>query len=135
MILMKREFIKYLFVGGSGVVVDLASLILIKEVFGITPYIAVVINQALVVGYSYGLHRLWTFQSTHMAHREMLRYIAVYVFNYVVAAASMYLFNEKLGYEYRLVRLATIACSVSWNFLLYKYWVFTAKIDKENSIT
>lgn len=121
---MKREFIKYIFVGGSGVLVDLGTLILIKEWFGVVPYVAVIINQALLIAYSYGLHRFWTFKSKRLAHTEMIRYTIVYIFNYIVAAATMYLFNEILGYEYRLVRLCTIAASVSWNFLLYKYWVF-----------
>jgi predicted neutral ceramidase superfamily lipid hydrolase len=44
--------------------------------------------------------------------------------DYLFSIAAMYVFNDRLGIDYRLVRIASIALAVSWNFFLYKYWVY-----------
>ena len=65
-----------------------------------------------------------------MAHREMVRFLILAGVNYLISVAWMYVFNEKFGINYLLVRLANVALAVAWNFLLYRFWVYVA--PKEN---
>lgn len=119
-----RQFIKYFIVGLTGFAIDLVSLVFIKEYLGFSAVLAVVINQIVVICITFLLQRRWTFRSKALAHQELVRYIMVFALNYVLAVGVMYVFAELLSYDYRLVRVVNIACSVSWNFLLYKVWVF-----------
>ncbi len=60
-----------------------------------------------------------------MPHKQVVRYLILAGWNYLFAIFTMYLISEVMGYDYRIVRLGTIAMAVSWNFFLYKYWVYT----------
>jgi putative flippase GtrA len=121
---LRREFTKYFIVGFSGLFLDMGTLILFKEVFGIVPVLAVVINQILLLTYNFTLNKYWSFRNREMPHKQLIRYLNLAVFNYLFSVATMYLFNQVLDYDYRLVRICTIAIMVSWNFFLYKYWVY-----------
>jgi len=124
---LRREFTKYFIVGISGLVIDMATLILFKEVFGWWPVIAVAVNQILLLSYNFLLNKYWSFKNTEMPHKQLVRYLTLAVLNYCFSVIIMYIFNHGLGFDYRIVRLVTIAVMVSWNFFLYKYWVY--KID------
>lgn len=121
---LRREFTKYFIVGFSGLLIDMGSLVLLKEVFGLWPVLAVIINQAFLLVYNFTLNKYWSFKNKGMPHRQIVRYLILAGFNYLFGVVAMYIFNHKLGFDYRLVRILTIALMVSWNFFLYKYWVY-----------
>lgn len=120
----RYQFMKYAVVGTSGFVIDMGSLILLKEVFGIRPVVAVVMNQAVLLVYNFTLNKYWSFQNREMAHWQAVRYGMLAAWNYFFAAAAMYLFNDQWGFDYRLVRLLSVVGMVSWNFVLYRQWVY-----------
>jgi len=123
---LRREFTKYFIVGFSGLFLDMGSLILLKEVFGIAPVVGVIINQIFLLAYNFTLNKYWSFGNRSMPHRQLVKYLSLSGFNYLFAVASMYVFNHIFEFDYRLVRIGTIAVMVSWNFFLYKYWVYTS---------
>lgn len=120
----KKELATYGLVGGSGVLLDLGLLIFLKEWGGFSAIRAVIFSQILVVFYSFFLQKYWTFGNTAIPHRQFVRFVIMYGANYLIAIATMAIFHDYVGFDYKLVRIGTIALSVSWNFLLYKYWVF-----------
>jgi len=121
---LKFEFSKYTAIGISAVILDMLSLMLFKEVFGWLPVVAVIVNQAFLLIYVFCLNKYWTFHDKNMPQRQVLRFLTLMSFNYVIAVLFMYIFNQQLEFDYRLVRMATIALAVSWNFLLYRNWVY-----------
>lgn len=121
---LRREFAKYFIIGIFGVVLDMSSMILFKEVFGWAPITAVIVNQAFLLVYVFLLNKYWSFRNKEMPHKQIARFLTLAGFNYLVSVFAMYIFNHKLEFDYRLVRLVTIALAVSWNFFLYKYWVY-----------
>lgn len=121
---VRFEFTKYFIIGFSGVFLDLLTLILFKEVFDIWPTLAVILNQAILVVYNFSLNKYWTFKNKTLPRKQFTRYMVLFAFNYLLAVSTMYIFSDKFGFDYRLVRVITIALSVSWNFFLYKYWVY-----------
>ncbi|HTX87023.1 MAG TPA: GtrA family protein [Candidatus Nanoarchaeia archaeon] len=121
---LRKQFVKYFIVGIGAVVLDMGSLIALKEYFKIAPVIAVFLNQILVWLFVFYLNKHWSFKAMSRTKRQMFRFSIVVAFDYLFSVVTMYIFNEKLKLDYRLVRLASIALAVSWNFFLYKYWVY-----------
>ena len=128
---LRREFAKYFIVGFSGLFLDMGSLILFTEKFGMLPVVAVVVNQSILMTYNFILNKYWSFKNKAMPHKQLVRYLTLAGFNYLFAVVTMYFFNHILNFDYRFVRIVTIATMVSWNFFLYKYWVYKA----ENSVS
>ena len=132
---LRREFAKYFIVGFSGLFVDIGTLILFKEVFGIIPTLAVVINQPLVLAYNFSLNKYWSFRNKEMPHRQIVRYITLAGWNYFFSFLTMLVFNQHFDFDYRAVRIFSIVIMVSWNFFLYKYWVYKNKTSKFEEIS
>jgi putative flippase GtrA len=118
------QFFKYFIVGISAVILDVGSLILIKTYLGISPVKAVILNQIIVLAFIFFMNKHWSFKEKGETRRQIFRFGIVVAFDYFFSVAAMYVFNTRLGFDYRLVRLASIALAVSWNFFLYKYWVY-----------
>lgn len=127
----RHAFMKYFIVGILGVILDLGTLTLFREQFGIAPYIAVILNQIILIVFNFTINKLWTFKNTAMPHTQLVRYLMLFVFNYALAVLFMFIFNEHMGIDYRLVRICTIVLAVGWNFFLYRHWVFC--INEEES--
>lgn len=118
------EFSKYFVIGISGVLIDISTLIFFKEVFGLVPVFAVIVNQLLILIYIFYLNKYWTFRNREMVRGQVVKFLVLASFNYLFSVLVMYGFNYILEFDYRLVRLSNIVLAVSWNFLLYKHWVF-----------
>jgi putative flippase GtrA len=123
---LRREFIKYAVIGGSGFVLDIGSLLLFKEIFGWLPVTSVIVSQAFLIIYIFYLNKYWTFRNKELPHKQAMRFLILAIFNYIFSVSVMYLFNQQYGFNYLIVRIFSIACMVSWNFFLYKYWVYKA---------
>lgn len=121
---IRHQFTKYFIVGFSGLFLDMATLIFFKEFFGLNATVAVVLNQILMLTYNFLLNKYWSFKNKEMPHKQIVRYLALVGFNYLFSISVMYYFNHILEFDYRLVRICTIAVMVLWNFVLYKYWVY-----------
>jgi len=121
---LRRQFVKYFVIGFSGVILDLATLFIFKEYFALRPVVAVVINQILIITYIFLLNKFWTFKAKGITRDQLVRFLLIAFANYIFAVIWMWFFNEILGYNYLLTRLANIIISVSWNFLIYKHWVY-----------
>ncbi len=120
----RYQFAKYFIVGISGVVIDMITLIFFKERLGFLPVFAVLSNQAIVLIYNFLLNKYWSFKNTEMPKKQLVRYLSLAAFNYVFSVITMLIFSDILNFDYRLVRISTIILAVSWNFLLYKHWVY-----------
>lgn len=123
-----KQFIKYLIVGTSGVLIDLGTLSFFAEILRLIPWMAVACSQIIVIGYNFCLNKYWSFRNKEMPHGQLVRYLSLAGANYVLGVGLMYLFNEVWGVQYLAVRVGTIALMVVWNFLLYKYWVFRENV-------
>lgn len=122
---VRHQFVKYFIVGFSGLFLDMGILIALREWIGWSAVFAVVVSQIVVLSYNFTLNKYWSFKNKSLPHRQFVRYAIVVGVNYVIGVAAMFVFHTKLGFDYRVVRLGTIAAMVSANFLLYKFWVYT----------
>ncbi|MCX6779828.1 MAG: GtrA family protein, partial [Candidatus Magasanikbacteria bacterium] len=84
--------------------------------------------------YIFNLNKRWAFKSGGQTHKEVQRYFILYIFNYIFAIVWMWVWHNHFGFEPKLVRLTNIILAVSWNFLLYKYFVYSDKSAPVNNL-
>ncbi len=121
---MRQQFMRYFVIGLGAVVLDVGSLYLLKQYLHLLPFVAVIINGIFTTSYVFLLNKYWAFKATGITHKQIIRFLVLAGANYGIAIVWMYIFNHKLGFNYLLVRVANIALSVAWNFMLYKHWVY-----------
>ncbi|MFB6226670.1 MAG: GtrA family protein [Candidatus Paceibacteria bacterium] len=115
---------KYFVVGVSGLFLDFAVFALFADVILITAWISEAIAKAVAIGYNFMLNKYWSFRSQKKVYKQLVRFLTLAGFNYIFAVVAMYIFNEVYGYHKYLIKVSTVAVMVSWNFFLYKYWVY-----------
>jgi len=120
----RDQFFRYFLTGISAFIFDMTTLFAFKELFNFTPVFAVILNQFIVVIYLFLVNKYFSFKAKGDGRQQFLKFFTVMLFNYLVAVVWMWFWNEQYGYNYLLVRIVNIALSVSWNFLLYKFWVY-----------
>lgn len=130
---LRRQFAKYFIVGISGFVLNLSLLILAKEILGISAVIATAVIGLFLMVFNFLLNKYWSFRDKTMPHKQIIRYIILSAGNYVFSVSAMYLLHDQFGWDYRLVNIGTVAVMVSWNFLLFKYWVYRVECQNPNS--
>lgn len=124
---VRRQFIRYFATGVSAVVLDIATLYILKEYFGMRPLMAVVINQIFLLNFVFFMNKYWSFKAQGTTAVQAVKFLCVACLNYSVAVAWMWFFNERVGINYLIARIMNIAVAVAWNFLLYRYFVYRAK--------
>lgn len=120
----RYQFIKYFLIGSSGFVLDMLTLIGLKEGLNLNPVLAVMINQLLTINYIFFLNKYWTFKAQGITKDQVIRFWILMLWNYSFAVVIMWIGNILLEINYIYVRILSIAVVVSWNFILYKHWVF-----------
>jgi putative flippase GtrA len=124
---LRQQFARYFIVGLTSFFLDMGSLIFLKESLHVAPFLAVIANQVFLLIFIFLMNKYWSFKNSAMTKQQILRFGIVVIFNYIFAVLAMYIFNHRLNFDYRLVRVGSIILSVSWNFFLYKYFVYVAK--------
>ncbi len=127
-----RQFVKFSFVGASGVLVNLAvfnaTLLLWRLAAGDTPHVAE--YTANLLGFivsvltNYYLNRRWTFRSTGAVGTELSKFFTVSVVAYVVNLGVFTLARHGLDLSENVSQLIAIACVMPINFVLNKLWSF-----------
>jgi len=126
------QFIKFCFVGGSGVIVNLAvfnlTLFVWHAVSGDTPTAAKYLGNALgfviSVLTNYYLNRRWTFRSSGAVASELPKFFIVSVVAYLVNLGIFTLCLSVLHLSANPSQLVAIACVLPINFVLNKLWSF-----------
>jgi putative flippase GtrA len=122
---LSRQLFYYLVVGGLTVVVDVGLLGLLHEVYGAPLGVATTVAFCTAVTVNFLLNRTamssggswgWT--------QHAFRYGSLVVANYVITLAVVTTAGRG-GDWYLVAKVAVVAVSTVWNFLLYRYWVFT----------
>ena len=124
---IRKEFTKYFIIGISAFLSDIGSLYILKEYLRLSPTLAVVINQPVIVIGVFLLNKHWSFKARGVTHLQMIKFLILAVFNYLFSVVWIYLLHDRFGVYYLYARTLNIALSVAWNFLLYKHWVYRSE--------
>lgn len=125
------KFIRYVFVGGSAVVVDFAVfeiLFLIVgaetdiNIFGYSILTEKIANTiAVIIGfiYSFVLNRNWAFKSKGNAVRQLILMVALLVLNAIVSSEAISYMGRVLGIPFTAAKLVMQAAVAVWNYFIY----------------
>jgi putative flippase GtrA len=131
----QRQVLRYLVIGGLSVVVDVGLLVLLRESFGAPIGVATTVAFGTSLMVNFVLNRTAMSPSgsrglTQHALRYALLVVANYVITLVVVTTAAH-----AGLPYLAAKLAVVAGSTVWNFLLYRHWVFTPPRSRPLSST
>ncbi|MHB8904218.1 MAG: GtrA family protein, partial [Patescibacteria group bacterium] len=86
----RKQFLRYFVTGVSAVILDILTLFLFKEYFGLRPVVAVILNQILMLNYVFFINKYWSFEEKSGVHsKQVLRFFILQAFNYIFAVFVM----------------------------------------------
>jgi putative flippase GtrA len=106
-------------VGFSGMAIDFGTTWLLKEKVRVNKYIANSTGFILAATSNYIWNRFWTFQSenTHIA-KEYFSFILISVAGLAINNFLLFLFNDKLKFNFYLSKLIATGFVTLWNFIM-----------------
>lgn len=132
-----HRFIHYFVAGSSAFVLDFVLLLVFKEFLKLKPTLAVAFSQAIVLIYVFCAHKFWSFKSSGNTTRQLKRFVLLLAGNYFFSIFWMWLWIEAVGITwplafgnhsidaaYLVARVFNVILATSWNFFLYKFWVY-----------
>ena len=113
------KFIKFCAVGFSGMVIDFGTTWLLKEKARVNKYIANSAGFILAATSNYIWNRLWTFQSeNNQIAFEYLSFIIISVIGLGINNLVVFLFSDKLKFNFYFSKLIAIGVVTLWNFIM-----------------
>jgi putative flippase GtrA len=112
---MLFKFLKFGFVGLSGMIIDFSITYLLKEKVKIHRYVSSSIGFTIAASSNYLLNRIWTFESSNS--KILLEYSSFLIISIIGLAINnlfLYLFEKRL--RFYLAKLFAIGVTMIWNF-------------------
>ena len=125
-----RELLSYLFFGVLTTVVNYVSYLLLAPFFGTTT-IPTAIAWVLSVAFAYLTNRRWVFRSQAKGAAAVLReagsFVGARLISGVIDVGIMWVFADRLGFNDKLVKLASNVGGVIFNYIASKLIIFRKK--------
>jgi putative flippase GtrA len=117
--------VRYAAAGGVSLALDVATLYALRTGLGV--HLVVATSIAYVVGLvtNFLINRYVVFPSEQTALSSGARYLSLVAFNYL-ATIALVSGLTLVSVPYLAAKFFAVACTMLWNFLAYKHWVFTA---------
>jgi len=117
--------VRYLVIGGGSVVIDVGLLYVLHSIVGVQLSIATTISFLTSLAFNFVCNRMTMAGSeTKQLLRHAYRYGLLVVANLLITVAVVTA-APRVGVPYVIAKLAVVAASTCWNFVLYRRWVFT----------
>lgn len=121
------KLIRFGLVGTSGVFVDFGVTWLCKEKLKLGKYVANSLGFICAVVSNYTLNRRWTFHNTDPAlFTQFGKFFLVSLVGLFLSNCLIYVFHERLRYNFYLSKAVAILIVMIWNFLANYYFTFRA---------
>lgn len=121
------KLIKFCVVGFSGMIVDFGLTWLCKEKLKFNKYVSNSIGFIVAATNNYIWNRLWTFGSVSQEiSREYLSFILISAVGLLLNNLFIYLFNDRLKWNFYLSKVFAIGLVTLWNFFLNYFVTFGA---------
>ncbi len=117
------QFLRYLMSGGGAAATEILAVHLLSMA-SVIPEISGPVSSIVGVVCAFLFHKYFAFQAHQNTGRQTIRYAILTVGNFVVQNAIFLLLVKAFGVHPTISKTVTIGCSVSWNFLLYKFFVY-----------
>lgn len=119
------KFLRFCIVGVSGTAIDFGLTWLCKEVFKIPKFIANAIGFVVAATNNYILNRIWTWGSTNdQVGVEYTKFFVVSLIGLGINTLILYIFNEKLKWNFYLSKVFATGVVMLWNFFANNFFTF-----------
>lgn len=124
-----ERFIKYLVVGGSGVLVNMGLLALITEVFGLFYLLSAAIAIEASILNNFLWNETWTFRDRRTSMPKSVisrigKFNMVSLLGLALNMGVLALFTEALGVYYLVSEIFGIMAATAFNFTVNKWWTW-----------
>ena len=127
-----KPFVKYCIVGGSGTILDVASLYFFVDFLSLPVMLGTFLSFVLAVTNNFILNKIWTFKNKSKNYKKLyVKFLIVSVIGLMITLGLMYIFVFLLSIWYIVAKLLTSAIVLVWNFLANKLWTFRIKSRKK----
>jgi putative flippase GtrA len=117
--------VRYLIIGGLSIVIDVILLYSLHSIVGVQLSIATAVAFLVSLIFNFLCNRMTMAGSeTEQLMRHAFRYGLLVAANLGITVAVV-TGAEHIGVPYLVAKLAVVAASTCWNFVLYRHWVFT----------
>ncbi len=117
------QFLKYLLSGGTAAFLELSSYQLMLMT-GLWYLGAATISSGVGLISAFILHKYFVFGKKENTRSQVIRYIILQGMNALAQIAFVFLFVEFFGIHEFMAKILGIGVVVSWNFFLYKLFVY-----------
>ncbi len=122
-----KQFIKYLFVGGSSFLLDYGLFLLFYKKIGVSEVYSNMLSVFISFWYNFLLNRFWTFGSKTTFLEQMIYYVALMLFNMLFSSWFIYIMYSRFSISPVIGKVIAMCLIVAWNFILYKTVIFKSK--------
>jgi len=125
----QRAFVRYLVVGGAAFVVEYSSFYVLFSVFNWAVWLANGVSFLLALLTSFACNRAWTFGAKTYSKRttqQLGLYITLAFINLLLTLGLVQIMVS-LGASAKLAKFTAMLITSAWNFLIYKFLIFTHK--------
>ena len=117
------RFVRFAFVGGSGVVVNMAALWLLHDQLGVVLDLASVLAISLAIVNNFLWNNFWTFRATGIQSRRLAQFVVVSLVGMAINYAVLKVLAGR-GIHYAPANLAGIMVATAWNFYANSRWTW-----------
>ncbi len=125
-----RRFVRFGLVGGTGVLVNLAVLVLLVELFGLAPLLAAAVATETAILSNFALNDAWTFRDARSGsrwHVRAARYNIYALGGLAISLAVLVVLTGWLGMHYLAANLVAIGVATSWIYVTNARWTWQAR--------
>ena len=122
---ISSKFVKFLLVGGSGVIVNEGLLAILTEIYSLQVSVAGIIAIESSILSNFLLNNFWTWR--HNRHKPFIMRLMQYHYVALIAGSVNYLALiglSDIGLHHLIANLFGIGFGTVINFLLNNYWTF-----------
>jgi len=113
-----QKLIKFGLVGSLGMGIDFLITWFCKEKLLLNKYLANAAGFTVAVFNNFLLNYLWTFGSTGNIPTELGIFFLIAVIGLVLNSSILYLFNDRIHFNFYVSKAIAIVCVFFWNFAL-----------------
>lgn len=129
-----HHFVRYLFVGGSTFILDIALLLILHDKHHVSVPIATATSYIVAFIYNFTLNRWWTFSAAenNTLRKHVVPYALLFTFNLVFTTVFVSTVS-KLLHSVAAAKTIAVIIQTTWNYLIYKYVIFVKPAQTSTS--
>lgn len=121
-----KTLVRYILVGGTGVLFELAVIFVAVKVFSASDATAVTASYWLGVAFSFLLQKFFAFENKDVRVKSVgyqtVSFAALLAVNYIFTLVFVHFMAAFLGVY--LARMVALVITTGWNFFAYKFIIF-----------